>query len=160
MLAEDGTLDKYIGDAIMCFWNAPVAQEDHARRACRAALAMRKRLAEIQPRLLELGAPGLASRIGINTGICAYGNMGSRWKFNYSVIGDACNFASRLEGANKIYGTGILLGETTAKLVREQFVLRKIDLLRVKGKNRPSPVYELMAEGKANEQTTGVGPLL
>ncbi|HEX4797236.1 MAG TPA: adenylate/guanylate cyclase domain-containing protein [Humisphaera sp.] len=153
VLAEDGTLDKYIGDAIMCFWNAPVAQEDHAKRACRAALAMRKRLAEIGPKLAELGAPGLASRIGINTGICAYGNMGSRWKFNYSVIGDACNFASRLEGANKIYGTGILIGEATERKVREQFVLRKIDLLRVKGKNRPSPVYELMAEGKADEKT-------
>lgn len=145
--AENGLVDKYIGDAVMAFWNAPVVQADHADRACRAALQMRRRLAEIQPQLAELGAPGLAARIGINTGVCAFGNMGSPDKFNYTAIGDACNFASRLEGANKIFGTTILIGEATANLVRQGFVLRKVDVMRVKGKRRPLAVYELLDQG-------------
>jgi adenylate cyclase len=153
VFANNGTLDKYIGDAIMSFWNAPLAQTDHAVRACKTAMAMQKRLAEIQPQLTELGAPGMAARIGINTGICAFGNMGSRAKFNYSVIGDACNFASRLEGVNKIYGTHALIGETTAKLVRDQFILRKIDVMRAKGKQRPLAIFELMGEGKPDSAT-------
>jgi adenylate cyclase len=146
VLAQDGTVDKYIGDAIMSFWNAPVPQADHAIRACRAALAMQRRLCEIQPQLATLGAPGLAARIGINTGACAFGNMGSRSKFNYSVIGDACNFASRLEGANKIYDTCILVGERTWALTRDHFAMRKVDVLRVKGKQKPLAVFELLGE--------------
>jgi adenylate cyclase len=96
VIATDGTLDKYIGDAIMSFWNAPLPQEDHAIRACRSALAMQARLAAIQPQLAELGGPGLGTRIGVSTGLVTFGMMGSSYKFNYSVIGDAVNFASRL----------------------------------------------------------------
>ncbi|HXE52503.1 MAG TPA: adenylate/guanylate cyclase domain-containing protein, partial [Tepidisphaeraceae bacterium] len=97
ILANDGTLDKYIGDAIMSFWNAPIRQEEHAILACRAALALERREREIQPQLQQLGAIGLLTRIGINTGPMVFGNMGSRQKFNYSVLGDAVNLASRLE---------------------------------------------------------------
>ena len=152
VLAENGTIDKYIGDAIMSFWNAPLPQPDHAARACRTALAMQRRLTEIQPKLAELDAPGLATRIGINTGLCAYGNMGSRAKFNYSVIGDACNFASRLEGQNKMYGTRILVGDATRNLVHDRFVFRKVDVVRVQGKLKPNAIYELIDEGPADEK--------
>lgn len=153
ILREDGIVDKYIGDAIMSFWNAPLVQPDYADRACRAALAMQRRLVEIQPRLAELGSSGLTARIGINTGRCTFGNMGSRSKFNYSIIGDSCNFASRLEGANKLYGTQILVGQRTADLVRGRFALRQVDVLRVKGKHRPLAVFELLGEGPADAQT-------
>jgi adenylate cyclase len=151
--SADGTIDKYIGDAIMAFWNAPMQQPNHARSACRAALAMKQRLAEIQPQLAELGAPGLSSRIGINTGTCTFGNMGSSAKFNYSVIGDACNFASRLEAANKFYHTPILIGEATANAVKDDFTLRKVDVMRVQGKQRPIAVYELFSEGQSDAAT-------
>jgi len=150
VLANDGTLDKYIGDAIMSFWNAPVQQADHALLACRAALAMEKREREIQPELDRLGATGMLTRIGINTGPMVFGNMGSSQKFNYSVLGDAVNLGSRLEGANKFYGSRILIAETTASLVRDRFMMRQLDLLRVKGKQKPMAVYELMAELNGN----------
>lgn len=154
VLANDGTLDKYIGDAIMSFWNAPVQQPDHALLACRAALAMQRREGEIQPRLNELGASGLLTRIGINTGPMVFGNMGSTQKFNYSVLGDAVNLASRLEAANKLYGSRILIAQPTAEQVKGHFILRQLDLLRVKGKLKPMAVYEILGEA-----TTG-GDLL
>ncbi|HSZ58780.1 MAG TPA: adenylate/guanylate cyclase domain-containing protein [Tepidisphaeraceae bacterium] len=152
VLANDGTLDKYIGDAIMSFWNAPLYQPDHAILACRAALAMEKREREIQPRLAELGGPGLLTRIGINTGPMVFGNMGSSQKFNYSVLGDSVNLASRLEGANKFYGSRIIIAQPTAAQLNGQFLLRRLDVLRVKGKTMPMAVFELMSEspGDAN----------
>jgi adenylate cyclase len=146
ILAKNGYLDKYIGDAIMSFWNAPVSQSDHAVRACEAALEMRRREAMLQPQLKEMSGHEVHSRIGINSGPMVVGNMGSPFKFSYTVLGDAVNLASRLEGANKLYGTRILLSETTANLVRDRFALRKIDLLRVKGKRQPMAVYELLGE--------------
>jgi adenylate cyclase len=152
----NGTLDKYIGDAVMCFWNAPLLQPDHAALACRTALAMMRRLEEIQPELAKLGGPGLACRIGINTGVVTYGMMGSTYKVSYSVIGDAVNFASRLEGANKFYDSGIMLGESTADIVRSQFTLRKLDLLRVKGKKEPAGVYQLLSEGAPSPAIAGL----
>ncbi|HSU67369.1 MAG TPA: adenylate/guanylate cyclase domain-containing protein, partial [Tepidisphaeraceae bacterium] len=146
VFAHSGTLDKYIGDAIMSFWNAPLHQPDHALLACRAALAMARREQEIQPRLNEMGASGMLTRIGLNTGPMVFGNMGSSQKFNYSVLGDAVNLASRLEGANKFYGSRILLAQPTADRVKDSFVLRQLDLLRVKGKLKPMAVYELLGE--------------
>ncbi|MDB5292279.1 MAG: adenylate cyclase, partial [Phycisphaerales bacterium] len=146
ILANNGTLDKYIGDAIMSFWNAPLHQADHAALACRAALAMKKREAEIQGTLAAMGAPGLLTRIGINTGPMIFGNMGAPQKFNYSVLGDSVNLGSRLEGANKFYGSRILVAESTALLVNDRFVFRQLDLLRVKGKLKPLAVFELLAE--------------
>jgi adenylate cyclase len=150
VLANDGTLDKYIGDAIMSFWNAPIQQADHALLACRAAIAMEQREREIQPRLNEMGAAGMLTRIGINTGPMVFGNMGSTQKFNYSVLGDAVNLASRLEGANKFYGSRILIAQPTADQVKGHFILRQLDLLRVKGKLKPMAVYEVLGEPNAD----------
>ena len=155
ILKENGTLDKYIGDAIMSFWNAPLLQPEHALLACRAALAMRNRERRRFSRSWPaLGSnEGLLTRIGINTGPMVFGNMGSPQKFNYSVLGDSVNLGSRLEGANKFYGSRILISETTAQLVKEKFVLRQLDVLRVKGKQKPLAVYELMAAGKPTAET-------
>jgi adenylate cyclase len=150
ILSTNGTLDKYIGDAIMSFWNAPLYQPDHAILACRAALAMEKREREIQPRLKELGAMGMFTRIGINTGPMVFGNMGSSQKFNYSVLGDSVNLASRLESANKFYGSQILISQPTAEQVKDKLILRQVDLLRVKGKLIPMAVFEVMGEEPAD----------
>jgi adenylate cyclase len=142
---ENGTLDKYIGDAVMCFWNAPLPQEDHAVLACRTALAMLKREDEIRAELGPVGQK-LYTRIGINTTSAAVGFVGSSHLFNYTAIGDGVNIASRLEGANKIYGTRILIAEHTANLVKGEFILRRIDKLCVKGRTEGIPVYEVIAE--------------
>jgi adenylate cyclase len=147
ILEENGTLDKYIGDSIMSFWNAPTIQADHARRACRAALAMRRREEKVAEELEKLAGGVIYSRVGINSGPMIVGNMGSSSKFNYTVLGDAVNLGSRLESANKLYGTRALVSEGTAALVRDAFVLRKVDLIRVKGKQRPMEIYELLVEG-------------
>ena len=158
VLDHHGTLDKYIGDAVMCFWNAPIPQADHAVRACKAALAMVKREAEIADELIaSSGAKGkqIYTRIGLNTTSAAVGFVGSSHLFNYTALGDGVNLASRLEGANKMYGTRILLSETTAAQVKEQFVLRKVDVLRVKGKKLPMAVFELVAERGGAGDTPG-----
>jgi adenylate cyclase len=149
ILGQAGTVDKYIGDAIMSFWNAPLSQPDHAWRACHAALAMRRREEEVGGELSRLAGAPIYSRFGINSGPMIVGNMGSSQKFNYSVLGDSVNLASRLEGQNKVYGTRILMTETTANLVRGRFVVRKVDLIRVKGRTRPMAIFELLAEGDA-----------
>lgn len=143
---NDGTLDKYIGDAVMAFWNAPVPQADHAQRACRAALAMVARERELQGEFAALGTKEVYTRIGIHTSPAAVGFIGSEHLFNYTAMGDGVNLASRMEGANKIYGTQILITEPTALLVKEAFILRKVDVLRVKGKKVPMAAYEVMAE--------------
>jgi adenylate cyclase len=146
VFAQNGYLDKYIGDAIMSFWNAPLPQPDHARLACRAALALARRERSIQPELRQLGADRLATRIGINTGPMVVGDMGSKDRFNYTVLGDSVNLGARLEGANKIYGSRIMLGQATAELVKDDFIIRKLDVLRVVGKSVPISVYELLGE--------------
>ncbi len=147
-----GTLDKYIGDAIMSFWNAPVPQPDHAALACRAALSMAARERAIQPAFKSRGAERLLTRIGINTGPMIVGFTGSGKRLNYSVLGDSVNFGSRLEGANKLYGSQILVSESTAQLVKDRFLVRKLDVLRVKGKHQPMAVYELMTEGPGDDR--------
>lgn len=140
-------LDKYIGDAIMSFWNGVPDQPDHAVLACRTALELRDRERAIQPELRRRGAERLLTRIGINTGPMSLGNMGSSRKFAFTVLGDSVNLGSRLEGANKLYGSQILVAQTTADRVKDRFLLRRLDLLQVKGSKRPMPVYELMAAG-------------
>jgi adenylate cyclase len=152
VLFNDGTLDKYIGDAIMCFWNAPLPQSDHALRACRAALGITRREREIQADLTSYGAKQIHTRIGINTTSARVGFVGSSHLYNYTAIGDGVNLASRLEGANKLYGTSILLSQTTAEAVKDHFLIRKIDVLRVKGKRKPMAVYELLAENQTDSQ--------
>jgi adenylate cyclase len=154
VISRNGYLDKYIGDAIMSFWNAPLNQPDHALLGCRAAWEMVRREDEIRPKLQEMTGHDIHSRIGINSGPMIVGNMGSPHKFAYTVLGDSVNLASRLEGANKMYGTRVLMSETTAMLVKDAFALRKVDLLRVKGKIKPMAVYELVAEGTVDAKTS------
>jgi adenylate cyclase len=147
IVRQDGYLDKYIGDAIMSFWNGLVDQPDHAARACRAALGVKRRELEIAPELQKLVEARIVTRIGVNTGPMAVGNLGSSRKLSYTVLGDAVNLGARLEPANKIYGSEVIISQTVAEQVRGQFVIRELDLLRVKGKQRPMGVYELLAEG-------------
>ena len=143
---HEGTVDKYIGDAIMAFWGAPRPLQDHALHACRCALAMRDRLRSMQADWAKAGKPSISARIGINTGDAVVGNIGSVERMNYTAMGDAVNLASRLEGLNKSYGTGILVGESTAALVKDQFVLRPVDFVAVKGKAKAVLVHELLGE--------------
>ena len=148
---QEGTLDKYIGDAIMAFWGAPDASPDHAWRACHAALACQKRLAELAPQWEKEYGARLSARIGINTDEMTVGLVGSDRLHNYSVIGDAVNLASRLEGANKAFGTSILIAQRTVDLAQGKIEVRPVARLQVKGKTRPVMVYELLA--RAGELT-------
>jgi adenylate cyclase len=138
------TLDKFIGDAIMCFWNAPLPQEDHAVRACLTALELVAVVERLSPGFEAQGLPRLDCRIGINTGQGIAGNIGSRAAQDYTVIGDTVNLASRLEGASKAYGTRILITEDTLLAARNTVLARELDLLRVKGKQQPVRVFELV----------------
>ena len=145
ILAGGGLIDKYEGDAIMAFWGAPIPQEDHAARACLAALDNQKRLAELREEFIHMGLPPVHARIGINTGEMIIGNMGSNQRFDFTVIGDSVNLASRLEGAGKEYGTRILISEETYRQASGQVEVREVDWLRVKGKEMPVRIYELLA---------------
>jgi adenylate cyclase len=142
----DGYLNKYMGDGIMAFWNAPVKQVDHAERACRCALKSMRRLAEFNEELKAQGIVPLGARIGINSGTMVVGNMGSRQKSDYTVMGDNVNLGSRLEGANKAFGSAIMISEFTYEIVQDKFEVRFLDRIRVPGKARPVKVYELLAE--------------
>lgn len=143
---NDGMVDKYEGDLVMAEFGAPIWNPDHAVQACRTGLVMQKRLAELREKWRSEGRIELHSRVGINTGDVIVGNMGSAEKFDYTVMGDAVNLASRLEGANKEYGTTIMIGHNTWLDVKDKFVTRPLDLLRVVGKLEPVAVYELLAE--------------
>jgi adenylate cyclase len=150
---HQGTLDKYIGDAIMAFWGAPQPQADHALRACRASLAMIARLDELRVGWRERGLPDIDIGVGLNTGPMSVGFLGSQDRFyNYTVLGDAVNLSSRLEGANRQYGTHILIGPITREMVKTDMVLREIDRVRVKGKREPVQIYELLAEAPATPE--------
>jgi adenylate cyclase len=144
IFTNDGTLDKYEGDAIMAFWGAPVPQQDHALRACTTALKMQQALSDIHELWRNQSKPIFRMRIGINTGEMIVGNMGGRGKFNYTVIGDSVNLASRLEGANKEYKTHIMASQRTYDMVRDQIVGRELDLITVKGRSEPVTIYELI----------------
>jgi adenylate cyclase len=145
ILASGGIIDKYEGDAIMAFWGAPLPQEDHAIRACMAALHNQARLADLRQEFTRMGLPPVFARIGINTGEMIIGNMGSSQRFDFTVIGDSVNLASRLEGAGKEYGVSIIVSEDTYRLAREHVEVRELDLLQVKGKELPVRIYELLA---------------
>jgi adenylate cyclase len=136
-----GTLDKYIGDAIMAFWGAPIDDAQHARHAVRAALAMQRECAALNARLGARGWPRLAIGIGVNSGTVRVGDMGSRVRRAYTAMGDAVNVAARLEGRTKTYAVGILVGEATRSRVQD-VVFREIDRIRVKGKDEAMAIYE------------------
>ncbi|MBP8975310.1 MAG: CHASE2 domain-containing protein [Bacteroidetes bacterium] len=144
ILKYDGTLDKYEGDAIMAFWGAPLPQDDHALRACMAAIEMQHRLAHLRLKWTKEHRPPIESRIGINTGVMIVGNMGGRDRFDYTVIGDSVNLASRLEGANKQYQSKIMISEFTYDHVRGKITARELDLIQVKGKSQPVKVFEAL----------------
>jgi adenylate cyclase len=143
ILDEGGTLDKYEGDAIIAFWNAPLDQPDHAERACRAALRCQQKILERQEEYSRKAGAPLRMRIGINTGEVVVGNMGSAKRFDYTVLGDAANLASRLEGANKFFGTRIMISEETWQKTSGKFTGRQLGLIRVVGRANPVQVFEL-----------------
>jgi adenylate cyclase len=146
ILQSGGTLDKYEGDAIIAFWNAPLDQPDHALRACRAALRCQARLAELGSRFREKAGRPVTMRIGLNSGPAVVGNMGSSRRFDYTAMGDTINLASRLEGASKLYQVSILAGEETYRQVQDTLLAREVDTVRVVGKTRPVNVYEIVCE--------------
>jgi adenylate cyclase len=144
VLESGGTLDKYIGDAVMALWAAPVDLPDHAARACEVALRMQEELVGLNRRWKIAGKPEIAIGIGINTGAMAVGNMGTAARFDYTVLGDQVNLGSRLEALTKEYGVDILVGEGTRAAAGDGFVFREIDMVRVKGRAGAAPVYELV----------------
>lgn len=159
IMENEGTIDKYMGDAIMAFWNAPLDVENHAEKACRAALRMQEAVKALNLKLQEDATKekGSANRrhytapiaigVGLNTGDCCVGNMGSDQRFDYSALGDDVNLASRLEGQSKTYGMDIVLGQNTvAQLPENTFALIELDMIQVKGKTEPAVIYGLLGE--------------
>ena len=149
ILARKGYIDKYMGDAIMAFWNAPLDDREHEINACEAAIDMLDRIDELNKvRELEAQEGGhvyipINVGVGLNTGIGVVGNMGSDLKFNYSVLGDSVNLASRLEGQTKEYGFPIIVGSKTAMAVKEKFAILELDFIMVKGKREPEVIYAI-----------------
>jgi adenylate cyclase len=142
---NDGMLDKYIGDGLMAVWGAPIHQEDHTARACRAALAMIAAMEQINAAGAARGWPEMEIRIGLGSGPMVFGNMGSSRHLSLTVMGDNVNLGARLEGVNKLYGTSILASEATVSGARADVVAREIDLVRVKGKTQVVRIYEILA---------------
>jgi adenylate cyclase len=149
ILARKGTIDKYMGDAIMAFWNAPLDDKEHQLNACEAALDMLERIEGLnkvrQLEAQEDGHPYIPINVGVglNTGVCVVGNMGSDLRFDYSVLGDSVNLASRLEGQSKEYGFPIIVGSKTALAVKDKFAILELDFIMVKGKKEPEVIYAI-----------------
>jgi adenylate cyclase len=144
VLHHNGLLDKYLGDGIMAVYGAPLYDPDHAFRACCSALEMMRELNALQARWASQGLPSLNIGIGFNTAIMVVGNMGSELRFDYTVMGDGVNLASRLEGANKEYGTHIIISESTWEQVRDRIATRELDIIRVQGKAQPTRIFEVL----------------
>ena len=156
--AEGGFVDKYIGDAIVAVFGAPIDDSAHAAAATRAALRCRRKLEEINATTEPFKSRPVGQRIGLNSGEVLVGNIGSRRRFNYTVMGDAVNLASRLEGANKVFGTSIMAAQATVELAGPDFAWRELDWIRVKGRTQPVRIYEALTEGEASaEQRTFAG---
>lgn len=154
IIANGGTVDKYLGDAVMAFWGAPIEMKEHAYHACLSALKMQDKVAELRDQWSKAGEAPIRIRIGLNTGEAIVGNMGGEKQFNYTVLGDCVNLASRLEGANKEYGSNIMISGSTYELIKDKFLVRELDVIRVKGKKEPTKVYELISligDSKAEE---------
>jgi len=144
IIKDQGLVDKYMGDAIMAFWGAPLSLPNHAEIACSSSLEMIEKLHELQKKWKQQGIPFFEIGIGLNSGEAIIGNMGSSTRFDYTAIGDNVNIASRMEGLNKTYGTNIILTEKTLKLIKDKFETRKLDAVKVKGKKKPIFIYELV----------------
>ncbi len=157
ILKHEGVVDKYMGDAIMAFWNAPMDQPDHALRAAHASFDMEKALKKLQQKWKKDGIPAFDIGIGLNTGPAVVGNMGSDSRFDYTAMGDTVNLGARLESINKQYSSRILISENTKNMIKKEFMTRKIDKVAVKGKNEPVMIYELA--GSREEAEDWYGPL-
>ena len=142
---EGGTIDKYIGDAVMAFWGAPAPNRRHAVDACRAAIKCQRELTGLRPQWTREGNRPFFARVGINTGSVVVGNIGSEDKMNYTVIGDSVNVASRIEALNKLYGTSIMIGQKTYEQAKQDVMVRKLDRVAVYGREKGIDVYELLA---------------
>ena len=157
IIERKGTIDKYIGDAIMAFWNAPVDDAEQEANACDAALEMQARAAALNVELKrEAEANGgvympLRIGIGLNTGPCVVGNMGSDFRFNYSVLGDTVNVASRLEARTKDYRLPLVIGSRTAEGAKKKFATMEIDLIQVKGKTQPEAVFAVLGRAEVEQ---------
>lgn len=158
ILAAEGTVDKFEGDSIMAFWGAPTRQADHAKRACFAAIEMNERLVELRAEALQKGVTPLVVRMGMNTGTMVVGNMGSKQRMNYTIMGDAVNLASRLEGANKAYGSGMMISEFTYRSCEADIEVRELDRITVVGKSEPVTVYQLL--NRKNQTTSADADLV
>lgn len=146
VVAHKGTIDKYMGDNIMAFWNAPLEDDEHAFHACLASLDMTRRLSLLNKERVAAGEDALDIGVGINTGECVVGNMGSDFRFDYTVLGDAVNLGARLEGQTKSYATKIIIGRQTTKAVEDRLAVLLIDRVRVKGKTEPEDIYALLGD--------------
>ena len=154
IIGYEGTVDKFEGDAIMAFWGAPNVQAEHAQLACFSAIDMNKRLVELRQKWETEGSPLINVRMGLNSGPMVVGNMGSVQKLNYTIMGDAVNLASRLEGANKAFGTQMMISETTYQSCASLIDVRELDTIRVVGKSEPVTVYELLERKGETAGTT------
>jgi adenylate cyclase len=149
ILARKGTIDKYMGDAIMAFWNAPLDDREHQLNACEAAIDMLERIEVLNKQREGEAKEGghayipINVGVGLNTGVCVVGNMGSDLRFDYSVLGDSVNLASRLEGQSKEYGFPIIVGSKTALAVKDKFAILELDFIMVKGKKEPEVIYAI-----------------
>lgn len=143
---DQGLVDKYMGDAIMALWGAPLEQVNHAEMACSSSLEMIEKLRELQKKWKNDDIPSFDIGIGLNSGDAIVGNMGSYDRFDYTAMGDNVNLASRIEGLNKTYGTNIIISEYTKNMVKEKFEIRKLDLVKVKGKKKPILIHELLSQ--------------
>ena len=146
IIQHGGTVDKFIGDVLMAFWGAPRDMQDHAKQACLAALGCQRAVAELGRKWEREGKMVFKTRTGINTGEMVVGNIGSEQRLSYTVIGDAVNLASRLEGLNKAYGTHVIISQTTLNDLPDDFAYRLLDVVLVQGKTEPVPIYELVAD--------------
>jgi adenylate cyclase len=138
-----GLLDKYIGDAVVALFGAPVARVDHAKMGAKTALEMVRVVKRIRDQFQGTPMENLRIGVGVNTGIVSVGNMGSSYRFNYTAIGDEMNLGARLEGLNKLYGTNIIVSQSTVKFLDDSFILRELDFVQVKGKSEPVGIYQL-----------------
>jgi len=144
IIDNNGTLDKYIGDAQMAFWNAPLDDPDHAKNAVRTALQMMGSLNAFNEEIAQEGVPAFGMGLGINTGVVVVGNMGSDQRFDYTCLGDSVNLASRLEGQSKPYGVKIVLGSQTAEQIKDEYFVLELDCIAVKGKKLGVNVFTVL----------------
>jgi len=149
VLRHEGMVDKFIGDAIMAVWGAALPQQDHAERACRAALEIQQALSALATEERSHSGLAVTARIGINSGVMIAGNIGGRERFDFTVLGDAVNLASRLEGANKSYDSQLLMGEETARRLGDTLPTREVDRIRVKGRAHPVRIFDLPTAANA-----------